>query len=137
MAFIFISHSEKDKAVVESLCSLLDKFQFDHYIAERPEEFDPNDELPTRIQGELRRCHCLIAIITARSKDSAWVNQEIGFALGAGKPLVTIVQGKIRPKGFVQARQRARFARRPANSQDVKGKVIPYLLNLRKREEKP
>ena len=42
-------------------------------------------------------------ILTKNSKKSIWVNQEIGYALGKGIPIIPLRKGRIRLKGLIES----------------------------------
>src|SRR3990172_9658134 len=127
----FIAHSEKDRAFIKKFCKRLERAGIhDYYLAEAPAEFKNDKCLAKTITDELNsKCQCVIGIITARSFDWLWVNQEIAFGLGAGKKVVLIVEEGITPPPLVQAHQYGHFYGSEI-SRDISKRVIPYLLNV-------
>ncbi len=52
----------------------------------------PGTHLPSKVQGELDSCHAVLVFITEASQASPYVQQEIGWALKAKKPIIPVVQ---------------------------------------------
>lgn len=86
---VFVSHANKDRAVVEWI-----KGQVGPGVELRLSEHDPQpgQHLPTKVQKALNGSHAVLVFITEAAQASAYVNQEIGWALRAKKPIIPVVQ---------------------------------------------
>lgn len=95
----FLSYSHKDKALAGQMKhSLEDLFGVDVFLAH--EDIVPSDRWRKRIENELKACHVFVPILTARFRYSKWTDQETGFALARGIPIIPIDAGS-KPYGFV------------------------------------
>lgn len=133
---IFIAHSERDKQFIKKLCSRLCKVGLsNYYLAESPDNFQPDKALAETVMNELNnKCQCVVGVMTARSINSPWVNQEIAYAYSAGRKLVMIVEVGIEALALVSPHQHASFYGSEISS-DIRKKVIPYLLGIKKQGE--
>ena len=96
---IFLSYSHEDKALASQLkASLEDLFGADVFLAH--EDIQPLSEWQKVIIKELKACHVLLPLITADFYSSSWTDQEVGFALARGIPIIPINAGQI-PSGFI------------------------------------
>lgn len=57
--------------------------------------FNFGDEIKTEIDN----FECVLAIVTTNSRKSTWVNQEIGYALGKGIPLLPVKKNSMASRG--------------------------------------
>src|SRR5258707_119414 len=74
MAHIFISYSHSDKEYAHKLADSLEKFGFEVWIDDR---IDYGSQWPAAIERELDLCGAFIVIMTPRSKESEWVQNEL------------------------------------------------------------
>jgi len=91
---VFISHTftTEDKRLASALQKVLRYRGIIGYLAEKKKRYD----LLTRdkIRKEIEKSDYLVAIITNKARESASVNQEIGFALGMNVPVVVLLEKK-------------------------------------------
>lgn len=134
---VFIAHSEKDRKFIKKFCDKLERAGInDYYLAESPANFKPNEDLARTIIDEIdNKCHCLVGIITARSYNSPWVNQEIAYAFRANREIVLIVEEGVDAPALVSTKQYAHFHGSEI-SPDISRRVIPYLQKLKEKEGK-
>ena len=62
----------------------------DLWLAEHDPQ--PGQHLPTKVQQQIERCHAVMVFITEAAQASPFVQQEIGWALRAKKPIIPVVQ---------------------------------------------
>jgi hypothetical protein len=96
MIKVFISHTfdEENKELAIKLQQSLIKSGVDGYLAEKQKEYDLL--IRDKIKSEIERSDHLIAIITNSSKNSASVNQELGYALREGiNPIIMLEKNSI------------------------------------------
>jgi hypothetical protein len=104
---VFLSYSNEDKLIAGKIKhSLGDLFGIDVFLAH--EDIEPSTEWQEEIIKELKACHVLLPIITSNFYHSPWANQEVGFALARGIPIVPIHAGEI-PCGFIARYQALKY----------------------------
>ena len=100
---IFISHSSKSKKTANLLKQGLERQGFSCFVAH--DDIHPTLEWPKTLKDALKTMDILLALAIDDFADSAWANQEVGFALGYPKPFVTIMYPDSQPPGFLGDRQ--------------------------------
>ena len=88
---LFLSHVSKHKVAVSRLKEALWLCGVDAFVAH--EDIEPSLEWQHEIELGLRSMHALAAIITPEFHDSRWTDQEVGWALGRGIPVVPVRLG--------------------------------------------
>jgi hypothetical protein len=98
---VFISHSTIDMDIIYELHRWLLSEGLEAYVAEFYPM--PGIPVPSKVAGAIDSCDCFIALLTADGNRSEFVQQEIGYALRAGKFVVPIVEeGVVKPGGFLE-----------------------------------
>ena len=87
---VFISHSAQDQGLVISLANLLSKFGVDVSVAEW--YLTPGERLDEKVFEQIKKSNCIVALLTRNGMRSSWVQQEIGFSLQQGKPVIPMVE---------------------------------------------
>ena len=88
---VFISHtfSDEDQKLALKLQQILGEEKIEGYLAEKKKEYDLL--IRDKIRKEIENSDHMIAIITNKARESASVNQEIGYALREGiKPVIML-----------------------------------------------
>ena len=85
---VFISHSTKQKEVANRLKKRLDLYGFKCFVAH--EDIKSSKEWREELKKGLRSMDTLLAWCTDDFCDSAWCQQEVGFAFGLGKPILSV-----------------------------------------------
>ena len=88
---LFSSHVSRHKVAVSSLKEVLWLCGVDAFVAH--EDIEPSLDWQREIELGLRSMHALAAIITPDFHDSRWTDQEVGWALGRGIPVVPVRLG--------------------------------------------
>jgi len=99
---VFISHTNgaSDMAVVKEMASQLRKIGVHPYIAE--EDRVPGSNLAEKIKGKIDTCDMAIGLWTKNASNSKYVNQELGYFEGSGKPYFLFVENGVKPSGFAE-----------------------------------
>jgi len=105
---VFISHSTQDRGLVISLANLLSKFGADVLVAEW--YLAPSDQLEKKISGQIENANCVVVLLTKHGVRSSWMQQEIGYALKSGNPIIPLVEkgsdeadlGPLRGKEYIE-----------------------------------
>lgn len=90
---VFISHTfaEDDQELALKLQKILVDDGIEGYLAEKKKEYDLL--IRDKIRKEIENSDHMVAIITNKAKESASVNQELGYALREGiKPVIMLEQ---------------------------------------------
>lgn len=75
----------------------LERYFIDGFVAHDSIEFGLN--WPDVIKEHLRSCHALLAVVSPEFSASHWCDQEVGWVLGRGVPVMSISAG-CPPYGF-------------------------------------
>lgn len=101
-ARIFLSYSELDKNKLKALRSAIKKREgLDPIVVS--ERRKVRQSLADKVKECMHEADCLIPILTRKSIDSQWVNQEIGFAEARDILIVPLVEESLldKLKGFI------------------------------------
>ncbi|MDP3281744.1 MAG: toll/interleukin-1 receptor domain-containing protein [Nitrosomonas sp.] len=95
---LFISHLSSNKRLATELAEHLEKYNINPFVAH--EDITPTMAWQEEIENFLKSTHCLLALLNTGYSKSTWCNQEVGFCLGRGIPLISF---KIEedPMGFI------------------------------------
>lgn len=99
---LFVTHLAGHKKRATRLRDYLARFNISGFVAH--EDIEPTAEWQTEIESALRTMDALTVIVTEGLRDSAWADQEIGFALGRGRLVVPLRVGAD-PYGFIGKHQ--------------------------------
>jgi hypothetical protein len=95
---VFLSHRAEDKIQAAALKSDLNPYGISAFVAH--EDIEPNQVWQTEIERALASMHVLVALVTPAFNQSVWCQQEVGFALGRGIPIMALRFGAA-PQGFI------------------------------------
>lgn len=96
---LFISHRDKHKVGAYELATALDDYGISSFVAH--DSIEPMETWQSEILKALNSMEIMLAFITDDFHDSIWTNQEIGFALGRGIPIVSLKLQNKDPEGFI------------------------------------
>lgn len=132
---VFISHSAQDQGLVISLANLLSKFGVDVSVAEW--YLTPGERLDEKVLEQIKKSDCIVALLTRNGMRSSWVQQEIGFSLQHGKPVIPMVEKGIEPKDLAALQGREYIEYDRYQYQQALSKLSTYVKSLKlKKEEK-
>ena len=100
---IFLSHRDKHKGIAHDLAEALAPFGISSFIAH--DAIKPMREWEKEILNALMTMEVMVVLLTDDFHESEWTNQEIGFALGKGVPIICVKVGSIDPCGFIGSKQ--------------------------------
>ncbi|THE66071.1 toll/interleukin-1 receptor domain-containing protein [Salinadaptatus halalkaliphilus] len=95
---IYVSHATADLTLVQKLFSTVKNFPFDVHIALEEVE---SRQSRKRLEGRLANSDVAVPVLTERSMDSPWINQEIGYAQAKGIPVVPVYDDASHRTGFI------------------------------------
>ena len=132
---LFISHRDTDKKIAHSLAAALEKSGVSSFVAH--DAIEPDEDWQREIERALQSMDAMLTLITDTFFASAWTNQEIGFALGRGVPVISLKLGPSDPIGFIRNRQAIKGVPLQAQSNanaviEVLAKRLPESSHLRR-----
>lgn len=99
---VFISHRDEHKAEARELADALEEFGISSFVAH--ETIPADEEWRKVIVNGLETMEVMVLFLTD-DFESTWTNQEVGYALGKGTPIISLKLGKKDPPGFVNHKQ--------------------------------
>jgi hypothetical protein len=125
----FISHSTKDTGLyVQDLCEIFETLRVQNFFADRDAPL--GSFLPDQVKNAIDNSELFLVIFTQNSRTSPWVNQEIGYALGKGVPVIPLRKGNIRIKGLIETARYVELKQNPMETvQEVFSKLSAMSLS--------
>jgi len=107
---VFIIHSEEDNEILNKLFNeyndeIYGKTNIQIHFVDSSQGSQLGKDFGELIKKKIRHSRTILAILTTNSKDSAWVNQEIGFAIGIRKNPFPLKEKSLSSKsvGFIHS----------------------------------
>lgn len=95
---LFLSHAHEHKVLAGEIRDYLSRWAVDVFVAH--DTIEPSREWQDEIESALGTADALAALLTPEFVHSRWCDQEVGFCLARGIPLVPITYGAM-PHGFI------------------------------------
>jgi hypothetical protein len=95
---VFLSHKADVKKKTAELKERLELFGISAFVAHT--DIKPTKEWQSEIQNALASMHAFVALLTRTFHVSDWTDQEVGYALARGVPLIAVKLG-LNPYGFI------------------------------------
>lgn len=95
---LFISHLAVHKKFAASLQGELNHYGVSSFVAHN--DIEPTREWADEIESALGSCDAAIALMHPEFRESNWVDQEMGYVMGRGVPILTVRLGQD-PYGFL------------------------------------
>lgn len=129
---LFVSHRDAHKREARSLGEALSQYGISAFIAH--DTIEPLSTWRDEIRKGLETMEVMLAFVTDDFAESAWTNQEVGYALGKGVPIVSLQLQSRAPSGFIETSQaiKGRIAQ-PALSAEGIYKILADKLGNRER----
>ncbi len=99
LARLFVSHRDEHKREAQQLAEALEGFGISAFVAH--DTIRPMSEWRHEIQKGLETMEVMLVYLTDDFDRSIWTNQEVGFALGRGVPVISLKLGRKDPPGFI------------------------------------
>jgi hypothetical protein len=96
---LFISHKDEHKAAVKLIADGLEPLGVSGFVAH--DSIEPLTTWQHEIQRGLDTMEVMLVCITHNFHSSIWTNQEVGFALGKGIPIIPLKLEGEDPAGFI------------------------------------
>lgn len=97
---LFISHKDEHKKEATLLAKKLEAYGISSFVAH--DTIEPLEKWQNTIIKGLQSMEVMMVFVTDGFFQSCWTNQEIGFALGRGVPIISLKLEKEAPQGFIQ-----------------------------------
>jgi hypothetical protein len=97
---VFVGYSHQDEVLVRELVKILRHLRLEPIL---DAQLKAGPEFPPQLLNLITNCHVFMPVLTRHSTASPWLNQEIGFALAMGKPILPLAL-PVKPEGFVSSR---------------------------------
>ena len=120
---LFISHRDDYKIQATILANALEQFGISSFVAH--ETIEPTKEWRKEIMNGLETMEIMLAFVTDNFHESSWTNQEVGFALGKGIPVVSLKLEDRDPPGFISHEQALRGS---LDKPDISARKVQKLL---------
>lgn len=132
---VFLSHSTHDQGLVISLSQLLQHLGIQVFVAEW--YLSPGARLDMKIKKQIRDADFVVVLLTRNGLRSNWVQQEVGIAIDAEKPIIPIVERGAKPSDLAALQGREYIKYDPLHPGQALTKVIRYLNSqrLQKKEQ--
>lgn len=129
---LFISHRDSDKIGANELAAALSAYGISSFVAH--DTIKPMKEWRHEILKGLETMEMMLVYLTDKFAESIWTQQEVGYALGKGIPVISLkLQGKD-PPGFIDNVQAQRGSiEQPANSAASIYRLISDELGVKER----
>jgi hypothetical protein len=100
-------------------------------ISERDSHY--GEPLSEKIERSIKASDCMLIFLTKDGTQSAWVNQEIGFAKALGKLRIPIIEEGVQVKGYDIGNEYIRFNRE--DPYQAMNNTIQYLKDIKLQKE--
>ena len=104
---VFISHRDTYKVQANQLAKTLGPYGISSFVAH--DTIEPMDIWQDEILKGLETMELLLAFVTDDFHKSIWANQEVGFALGRGVPVLSVKLEGADPRGFIGREQALKY----------------------------
>ena len=95
---VYVSHAPGDLSLVQDLFSTVKNFPIGVHIA--LEELESVRDR-TRLEGRVANSDVVVAILTEDMAETTWIDQEIGYAVAKGIPVVPLCEEGVSHRGYV------------------------------------
>lgn len=103
---LFVSHRDNHKKKAKELSEALEGYGISAFLAH--DRIEATTAWQKEILKGLETMESMLVFVTDDLHKSAWTNQEIGFALGRGVPILSLKLENADPKGFIGSEQALR-----------------------------
>jgi hypothetical protein len=117
---LFLSHKSEVKRETAAVKDGLRMFGVSSFVAH--EDIHPTKTWQDEIESALASMDGFVALMTDGFHDSDWTDQEVGFAIARGVPIIAVQLGKI-PYGFI-----GKFQALRSNWQNCAGDIVKILI---------
>ncbi|ELY85999.1 toll/interleukin-1 receptor domain-containing protein [Natrinema altunense] len=95
---VYVSHAPRNLDLVQDLFSTVKNFPFGVHIA--LEEIE-SGRSRKRLEGRLANSDLVVAVLTEDATGNTWINQEVGYAVAKGIPVLPVRDDGVSCRGFI------------------------------------
>jgi hypothetical protein len=103
---MFITHRDTHKRAAKCLAIALEPHGISAFVAH--DTIKPMEDWKKEILKGLETMEVMLVFLTDDFHGSTWTNQEVGYALGRGTPIITLKLERADPQGFIGSEQALR-----------------------------
>ena len=122
---IFISHSELDSELIESISSALKRIGLTAYVEENVMNY--GEKIVESVCEAIDESDSFLVVLTDVSVRSQWVNQEIGYAFAKDQEIIPVRVGKIAVSGMISGIKGIKS--KSASRDEILRKIIEFIIN--------
>lgn len=100
---LFMSHRDTHKVAARALADALRSYGISAFVAH--DTIEPMTTWQHEIEKGLETMEVMLAFVTDDFHESVWTNQEVGYALGKGVPVIPVKFERKDPHGFIGPKQ--------------------------------
>ena len=130
---VFLSHSIKDAAWASWVKSRANDVGIEVYLFEHDPQ--PGNYIAEKVQQAIRASDAVMVLLTKHSEASSYVQQEIGFAQAALKPVVPLVWPGVQGKSLAMLEGKEYVPFDPDKAGVALPPVLAYLSKLKSQKE--
>ena len=95
---VYVTHAPADFDLVQDLFSTVKNFPFGVHIA--LEELESVRDRK-RLEGRVANSDVVVAVLTEDTDETTWIDQEIGYAVAKGIPVLPLREAAVTRRGYV------------------------------------
>jgi len=95
---VYVTHGPADLSLATDLFSTIRNFPFTVHVA--MEELE-SGRARSELEGRIANADVVVALFTAESATDPWLNQEVGYAVAKGVPVLPVYEDPDRRGGYV------------------------------------
>ena len=95
---VYVTHAPADFDLVQDLFSTVKNFPFGVHIA--LEELESVRDRK-RLEGRVANSDVVVAVLTEDTDETTWIDQEIGYAIAKGIPVLPLREAAVTRRGYV------------------------------------
>ena len=95
---VFVSHAPADFELVEEIVSTIRNLPIEVHVALEEVESGRSRQ---NLKGRLSNSDVVVAVLSEDGEYNQWVNQEIGYAIANGIPVLPLYGKSVSPPGFL------------------------------------
>lgn len=124
---VFLSHVHEHRHFVGAVKTHLARRGIDGFVAH--DDIQPSEQWREVIKAALGTCHAFVAFLHGRFHESQWCDQEVGWALGRGIPIVAVRPPNVeRRDGFLEEHQDLLVSDAPNEERSVADEILEVVV---------
>jgi len=130
---VFLSHNQSDKRWVNYITENAQNLGINIYMYEHDSQ--PGIMIADKIKRAIDDCHALVVLLTSNSQNSAYVQQEIGYAQAKQKLVIPLVQPGVPQKNLAMLQGTEYIEFNQFVPENALSRLLSYLNTLKKSHE--